>query len=146
MDQTPRAERFRLVAMASYLPFIALIWLAQKQFMDVRLIRFHTYQAIALWIWFVAILIIGSVCSALFGGVPEIGFWINVLVGVLFLIALPGLFAMGGYASVMAFMGNTTQLPVLSEWAWLRVEGKAKPRPVGRKKRKRKAISSGPQE
>ena len=140
MDYTPRAETVRLLAMAAYLPLVSVVLLARAKYRDVRLIRFHAYQAIGLMIWLVLMLLLGSILSTLFGSLPGVGLWINMGVGLLFMGTLVGVTGLGVYGAAMAYQGNYTSVPILTDWVWAQVNGSGRPapakkRPVRRKKR-----------
>jgi hypothetical protein len=134
MDYTPRAESVRHLAMAAYLPFVAVFLLARAKTRDIRLIRFHAYQAIGLMIWLVLMLFLGSILSTLFGGLPGVGLTINLAVGVLFLVSLIGCTGVAVYGAVMAYQGNYTGVPVLTDWVWIQVNGSGRPVPPAKKK------------
>jgi uncharacterized membrane protein len=141
MDYTPRAETVRQLAMAAYLPFVAFWLLARPKTRDIRLIRFHAYQAIGLMIWMLLMLLLGSILSTLFGGLPGVGLLINMAVGLLFVLALIGCTAVAVYGAVMAYQGNYTGVPILTDWVWIQVNGSGRPvappkkRPAKRRRR-----------
>lgn len=145
MDYTPRAESVRLTAMAAYLPLVAFFLLASPKHRDVRLIRFHAYQSIGVLAWMALMLLAGSVISTLFGGLPGLGLLINMGVGLIYMLALIGGASVGTYGAVMAYQGNYTSIPVLTDWVWIQVNGSGRPqqpvpgkkRPVKRKRRPR---------
>ena len=140
MDYTPRAETVRLLAFAAYLPVVAVLLLARPKYRDVRLIRFHAYQAIGLVIWLVLMLLLGSILSTLFGSLPGLGLWINMGVGLLFMLTLIGCTGLAIYGAAMAYQGNYTSVPILTDWVWTQVNGSGRPvapkkRPARRKRR-----------
>ena len=137
MDYNPRAETVRLLAMAAYLPGVPIALLVSRQTRDVRLIRFHAYQGIGLAIAFLTALFGGSVLSSLLGGLPAVGWLVNLAVGVLFLAVIPVATAIAGYGAVMAFQGNYTSVPVLTDWVWMQVNGS---RPPARRRVKKRRI------
>ena len=126
MDYSPRAEGVRLAATAAYLPFVAL-GLLFGRYRGVRLVRFHAYQAIGLAGALVALFIFGIAASAIGGNLPGIGLLLNVLVGMYFAALFMGGFAVACYAAVMAYQGNYTHLPILTEWVWGRVNAGEEP-------------------
>ena len=139
MDYTPRAETVRQLAMAAYLPLVAVFLLISAKHRDVRLIRFHAYQAIGLFFWMLLMLLLGSILSTLFGSLPGVGLMINMAVGVLFILSLVGCTAVAVYCAAMAYQGNYTQVPVLTDWVWIQVNGSGRPTPPKKKPtRKRK--------
>lgn len=133
MDYTPRAETVRQLAMAAYLPLVAPFLLLQAKYRDVRLIRFHAYQAIGLFVWMLLMLLLGSMLATLFGGLPGVGLMINMAVGLLFMVTLIGCTGVAVYCAAMAYQGNYTQIPVLTDWVWIQVNGSG--RPVAPKKK-----------
>ncbi len=147
MDYRPRAEGVRLSAAAAYLPFVAIALLLQRKHRDVRLVRFHAYQALGLTGTLFACMLVGSIASTLLGELPGLGFLINLIVGVFFMLLLIGFTAVTFYAAVMAYQGNYTSFPVLTEWVWARVNGPQpaddlvlpEPPPEPRRRRRRRA-------
>jgi uncharacterized membrane protein len=137
MDYTPRAETIRLLAMASYLPIVPFVLLAQRRYRDIRLIRFHAYQAIGLLIWLGLTLLGGSIVSTLFGALPALGILINLGVGVLFTLGLLGSTVLGFYGAYQAYQGNYTSIPILTDWVWIQVNGSGRAQPPKRRRRKR---------
>lgn len=135
MDYTPRAESVRHLAMAAYLPFVAVFLLARAQTRDIRLIRFHAYQAIGLMLWLVLMLFLGSILSTLFGGLPGVGLAINMTVGLLFFVTLIGCTGIAVYGAAMAYQGNYTGVPILTDWVWIQVNGSGRAQPAAPKKR-----------
>jgi uncharacterized membrane protein len=138
MDYTPRAETVRMLAVAAYLPLVAFFLLAQPKHREVRLIRFHAYQAIGIFIWMILMLLLGSILSTLFGGLPGVGLLINMGVGMLFVTALVGGTGIGLYGAVMAYQGNYTGVPILTDWVWIQVNGSGRAAPPTKKKAVRK--------
>lgn len=147
MDYRPRAEGVRLTAAAAYLPFVALVLLLQRKHRDVRLIRFHAYQALGLAGALFALMLVGSITSTLLGELPGLGFMINLIVGVFFLLLLVGFTAVTFYAAVMAYQGNYTSFPVITDWVWSQVNAAEPPAeieipappPDPRRRRRRRA-------
>jgi uncharacterized membrane protein len=123
MDYTPRAETIRQLAAAAYLPFVAIGLLAGRRYRDLRLIRFHAYQAIGLSVFLVLVLLFGSIASTLFGGLPGIGFLINLAVGFVIMLGLTLATAISFYGAVFAYQGNYTNVPLITEWVWQQVNG-----------------------
>lgn len=123
MDYRPRAEAVRLTAAAAYLPLVAIVLLLQRKHRDVRLVRFHAYQALGLAGVLFACMLVGSIASTLLGDLPALGFVINLIVGVFFMLLLIGFTALTFYAAAMAYQGNYTSFPVLTDWVWSQVNG-----------------------
>lgn len=143
MDPIPRSESIRLWAAAAYLPAVAFFLLGNRRYRDIRLIRFHAYQAIGLGLWLVLVLLLGSLLSTLLSGLPGVDLLINLVVGLLFVIALisgPGL---AFYAAYMAFQGNYTSVPLLNDWVWAQVNGSGRAI-VRKRKPKRRRLSERP--
>jgi hypothetical protein len=138
MDYTPRAETIRQLAAAAYLPFVALVLLAQRRYREVRLVRFHSYQAIGIAIALLLTLLAGSLVSTLFGNLPGLGFLINMGVGLVILGGMVLAIALAFYGAVMAYQGNYTSVPILTEWVWLQVNGNGRKTEPPRKKRRRR--------
>lgn len=145
-DYTPRAENVRMLAMAAYLPLVGLVLLNLRAYREIRLIRFHSFQAIGLAIMLILLLLLGSVLSTLFGSLPGIGLLINMGVGALFAIGLLGTTVMAFYAAAMAYQGNYTNFPILTDWVWLQVHGSGRPQPSPPKKRRRRREARAPEE
>jgi uncharacterized membrane protein len=144
MDYTPRAETVRQLAMAAYLPLVPFFLLGRPATREIRLIRFHSYQAIGLFVIVVLLLLLGSVVSRLFGGLPGVGLLLNMAVGALFMAALIGGTAIAVYGAVMAYRGNYTSIPVLTDWVWIQVNGSGRAAPPKKKaptKRRRRPSS-----
>lgn len=137
MDYVPRQETIRLLAAASYLPAVPLFLLLNRRYRDVRLIRFHAFQAIGLILLLVLLLIAGSIVSTLLGSLPGLGELINMLVGLGFMIVLLGSAGVAFYGAAQAAQGNYTRIPILTDWVWAQVNGSGRPQPP-RKKRARK--------
>lgn len=147
MDQTPRSESIRLLAAAAYLPAVAFFLLGNRRYRDIRLIRFHAYQAIGLAIWLLLMLLLGSLLSTLLSGLPGLDLLINMLVGVLFVVALVSGPGLSFYAAFMAFQGNYTSIPLLNDWVWAQVNGSGRVAPKKRKpKRRRLSERPAPEE
>lgn len=121
MDYRPRAEGVRLTAAAAYLPFVAIALLLQRKHRDVRLVRFHAYQALGLAGALFAGMLIASIASTLLGEIPGLGFLINLLVGLAFMALLVGFTALAFYGAYMAYQGNYTSFPVITDWVWKQV-------------------------
>lgn len=138
MDYTPRAETVRQLAMAAYLPLVQVFLLINPKYRDVRLIRFHAYQAIGLFVWMLLMLLLGSMLATLFGGLPGVGLMINMGVGLLFVATLVGCTGVAVYCAAMAYQGNYTQVPVLTDWVWIQVNGHGRPSLPAKKKGPRK--------
>lgn len=128
-----------MLAMAAYLPLVGLILLNMRSYREIRLIRFHSFQAIGIGIGLILMLLLGSVLSTLFGGLPGIGLLINMIVGGLFAIALLGSTALAFYGAAMAYQGNYTNFPIFTDWVWLQVHGSGRPveEPPKKKRRRR---------
>lgn len=135
MDYTPRAETIRQLAAAAYLPLVAVFLLSSRRYKEVRLIRFHGYQAIGIAVILATVLLFGSIAASLFGNLPGIGLPINVAVGLLIMAVLLGATAIAFYGAIMAYQGNYTSVPLLTDWVWQQVNGGA---PQPRKRRRRK--------
>ncbi|HEY9721383.1 MAG TPA: hypothetical protein V6D47_05190 [Oscillatoriaceae cyanobacterium] len=144
MDYTPRSEQVRLLAMAAYLPLVGFFLLLGRRFRDVRLLRFHAYQGIGLYFLLLLIFLLSSLISTLLGGLPEIGLFINMLVGLLLVASLLAATVIGFYGAVMAYQGNYTGVPLLTEWVWMQVNGSGRPAPRKRRRIKRDAERSRP--
>lgn len=138
MDYTPRAETVRQLAMIAYLPIVAPCLLLQAKYRDVRLIRFHAYQAIGLFVWLLLMLLLGSILSTLFGSLPGVGLMINMAVGLLYMVTLLGCTGVAVYGAAMAYQGNYTQLPVLTDWVWSQVNGSGRALAAPKKKSTRR--------
>jgi hypothetical protein len=136
MDYTPRAETIRQLAAAAYLPFVAVVLLTQRRFRDVRLIRFHCYQAIGVALITLLTLLFASIAATLFGGLPGVGFLINMLVGLAICGAMLGATAISFYGAVMGYQGNYTGVPILTDWVWLQVNGGQPAEPPKRRRRR----------
>jgi uncharacterized membrane protein len=145
MDYTPRAETIRQLAAAAYLPFVAVGLLAARRFREVRLIRFHAYQAIGLAIFLVLVLLFGSITSTLFGGLPGVGFLINLAVGLIIMLALLMAIAIGFYGAVLAYQGNYSSVPILTDWVWQQVNGSGQ-RPGSQEAPKRRRRKPRPED
>lgn len=137
MDYVPRQETIRLLAAAAYLPTVPLFLLANRRYRDVRLIRFHAFQAIGLILMLVLLLLAGSIVSTLLGSLPGLGELINMAVGLGFVIALLGSAGVAFYGAAMAVQGNYTRIPILTDWVWAQVNGSGRPAPP-RKRRVRR--------
>lgn len=138
MDYIPRQETIRLLAAAAYLPAVPVFLLANRRYRDVRLIRFHSFQAIGIVIILVLMLLLGSILSTLLGSLPGLGDLINLAVGLLFVATLMGAAGVAFYGAAMAAQGNYTRVPVLTDWVWAQVNGSGRAQPPPRKKRARK--------
>jgi hypothetical protein len=136
MDYTPRAETIRQLAAAAYLPLVAVVLLAQRRYRDVRLIRFHCYQAIGVALITLLTLLFASIAATLFGSLPGIGLLINMLVGLLISGAMLGATAVSFYGAVMGFQGNYTGVPILTDWVWQQVNGGVPAEPPRRRRRR----------
>lgn len=146
MDYRPRAEGVRLTAAAAYLPFVAIVLLLLRRHRDVRLVRFHAYQALGLAGALFACMLVGSIASSLLGTLPGLGFLINLLVGVFFVVLLVGFTALTFYAAIMAYQGNYTSIPLLTDWVWLQVNGPKGPEALeepGEPRRRRRRRAPG---
>lgn len=121
MDYRPRAEGVRLTAAAAYLPFVAIALLLQRKHRDVRLVRFHAYQALGLAGGLFMAMMASTIASVLLGSVPGLGFLINLIVGLAFVVLLVGFTGITFYGAYMAYQGNYTSIPVLTDWVWTRV-------------------------
>ena len=151
MDYRPRAEGVRLTAAAAYLPFVPIVLLLQRKHRDVRLVRFHAYQALGLAGALFGAMMVCTIASILLGAVPALGFLINLIVGLSFVVLLLGYAGVAFYGAYMAFQGNYTSIPVLTDWVWARVNGE---QPVeaaieeaiepGRRRRRRRAPPGDP--
>lgn len=136
MDYTPRAETVRQLAAAAYLPFVAIFLLSSRRYREVRLIRFHCYQAIGIAVTLLLVLLCASIAASLFGNLPALGLLINVCVGVVILGAMLAGVAITFYGSIQAYQGSYTSVPLITDWVWLRVNGEAPP-PRKRRRRRR---------
>ena len=144
MDYNPRAESVRLLAMAAYVPPVAFGLLLSKRHRDIRLIRFHAYQAIGLILALVLALVLGSLVASLFGSLPAIGLLIDMAVGLAIAVALIAATAVAFYGAAMAYQGNYTSVPLLTDWVWLQVNGSGRAKPPAKRKRKRRPRPPAP--
>lgn len=135
LDRTLRAETVRLWAMAAYLPGVAVGLLFARQTREVRLIRFHAFQALALMALGVLLLLSGSAVATIFGAVPGLELVFNLGVGLAFLLLIPLGFALAFYGAIAAYNGRYTRLPWLTDWVWLQVNGRGEQAPPRRKRR-----------
>lgn len=137
MDYTPRSEQVRLLAMAAYLPLVGVFLILGRRYRDVRLVRFHAYQGVGLYFLLLLIFLLGSLISTLLGGLPEIGLFIDMLVGLGLVASLLFAIGVGFYGAAMAYQGNYTGVPILTDWVWLQVNGSGRPAPRKRRRLKR---------
>jgi uncharacterized membrane protein len=123
MDYRPRAEGVRITAAAAYLPFVAIVLLLRRKHRDVRLVRFHAYQALGLAGVLFASMLVATIASTLLGSLPGLGFLVNLIVGLIYVVLLLGFTGLAFYAAVMAYQGNYTSIPILTDWVWTQVNG-----------------------
>ncbi|MDB5101600.1 MAG: hypothetical protein JWM80_6021 [Cyanobacteria bacterium RYN_339] len=136
MDYTPRAETIRQLAAAAYLPLVAIVLLSQRRYRDIRLIRFHCYQAIGVAIILLMTLLLASIGSTLFGSLPGVGLLINLIVGVMIMGAMLGATIVSFYGAVLGYQGNYTGVPILTDWVWQQVNGGQPAEPPKRRRRR----------
>lgn len=128
LDRTLRAETVRLWAMAAYLPGVALGLLVARRTREIRLIRFHAFQALGLMALGLLLLLSGSAVATIFGAVPGLELVFNFGVGLGFLLLFPLGFALALHGALAAYAGRYTRLPWLTDWVWLQVNGRPAPR------------------
>lgn len=134
MDARPRSEATRLAAAAAYLPFVAFGLLARRNLREDRLVRFHAYQAIAVLGILVAGLAVGSILSTFVSGY---GLLLDLLIGLFFIGVMLIPTAIAFYGAVMAYQGQFTGVPILTDWVLARVDGREVPE-IGTPERPRK--------
>jgi uncharacterized membrane protein len=77
-------------------------------------IRFHAFQSIFVWVAAVVISIVLSMVSYVFVAVPVIGWLINILLGIAFLLGILGLWL---FLIFKAYNKERYVLPVIGPWA-----------------------------
>jgi len=135
MDARPRSEATRLAAAAAYLPLVAFGLLARRSLREDQLVRFHAYQAIALMGVLIAGLVGASILSTFISG---FGLLLDLAIGLAFIAVLLVPTGVAFYGSVMAYQGQFTGVPILTDWVWARVNGKVPDPPPERPKRRRR--------
>ena len=140
MDARPRSEALRLAAAAAYLPLVAFGLLARRKLREDRLVRFHAYQAIALQGIGIGGLAAISIVSTFASGW---GLLLDALIGIGFLVVMATPTAIAFYGAVMAYQGQDTGVPILTDWVWARVNGQPPPPPPDRPRRKRRRQEGG---
>ena len=142
MDPRSRPEAVRLAAAAAYLPFVAFGLLARRKLREDRLVRFHAYQAIALGGSLVAGLMAASILSTYLAGwglLLDLALWAWLMA----MLLVPA--GLAFYGAVMAYQGHFTGIPILTDWAWTRVNGNQAEAPDAeeRPRRRRRRLAEG---
>jgi hypothetical protein len=142
MDHRPRAHSVRLLAFACYFPVVALFVLVARRFFDVRLLRFHAYQSLMCLTLVTGLLILGGLFSSLTLWMPAGAFWLDLLIGMVYIALLCGYTGLAGHAAWVAYQGQYTRYPLLTDWVWRCVHPTARRLEPGRKRRARPAVAA----
>ncbi len=140
MDHRPRAQGVRLLAFACYFPVVALFVLVARRFFDVRLLRFHAYQSLMCLTLVIGLLVLGGLFSSLTLWMPVAAFWLDLLIGMVYIALLCGYTGLAGHAAWVAYQGQYTRYPLLTDWVWRCVHPTARRLEPGRKRRARGAV------
>lgn len=121
LDRQPRSDEVRLLAALAYVPLVAVFLLFAKKGQEVRLVRFHAIQALALGGLLLVGLLAVSVGSGLLGLLPVLGLWLNVVLGLVIVGMLLLAVGISFHGAWTAYQGAYTRFPWLTAWVWQRV-------------------------
>lgn len=114
--RVPQAAPYRALASLCYLFPVAVAMLLLPQFRNVRLLRYHAIQSIALTALTTLLTFALGLLGTLLGPLPAVGITILLMTGLgISAIMLIGL-GLATYAAVLAYDGRFTRLPVLDRW------------------------------
>jgi fatty acid desaturase len=112
VDRRPRAQTVRLVSAFAYCPLMTFVIWGWPDFRRVKFIRVHVQNALRAQLMLVGAIVVGGVVSALANILGSLSFFVNLLIGLGYLLTFLLWILISGFQAFRAFQGDRPALDI----------------------------------